>query len=384
MFLFSQVAACNGAGLCSVASTGENCIDSTRPIHGELFEPYPIAGGEYDYVNWLHANPMTWTSNSVTLYLSGYSDPQSGLAAYYVKFGTTFGGGELSPTVEVPEANPKLVQHTFNLDNALTADSKLYVTIWVKNNNGQLSHVDHVSFDAVQNTPDPSRGVLYEEKHSCEVHTCNADCTCAHRGLRCIHKLHSNPTCSEVDSRVALTLNDGWGEVDEDVTGNANCLKSWWDIPDPPATAILRFEWTFGIMIPDPGPSVPGDGIFDIINERVWYDINELQWAIHCLDVGVRLEHMATYLSYVKVWYSDFEYSLHISDGIKVDLVAPQIRTGGVLTDMSEAGETDDLDFTTVGDQLHSVWDNIFNEADSPMVISEYAYGTSPGGKVVN
>jgi hypothetical protein len=285
-------------------------------------------------------------------------------------------------TEEVP-LTTDITEHTFNVPAALPYNGLLYVTIWVKNKVGQLSHTSHISFHVHPSDGTNTAGVLREEKHSCTIHSCNEDCTCAPLGEKCYHEVHPE-VCSEVDiasvHNIVVTVNDGWSDADETTTGNANCLRSWWTVTNPNNIPILRFEWSFGIHIIG-GESVPGDGIFDVINERIWYDVNELTWAVHCMEPGERLEHMTPYLSYVRVWISDYEYWTFTSDGIMVDLVVPQIRIGAVVTDKSASDGTEDLDFTTIGDQLHNDWDNIFNEAESEMRISEFSIGTSPGGK---
>ena len=295
---YAQIASCNAAGHCAVSSIGPLLVDSTRPILGGLTEPYEIAGGTIDYATWLPDDPMPWTSDgssssTVTIRFEGFADPHSELAFYHFKFGTTYGGKEVSDEVIDLEATDGLATHDFDLPNALPYNGLLYVTIWVTNTVGQQSHIDQLSLNVVPANGGNTAGVLLIEKHSCDIHSCVEDCTCAIVHKKCKHVIHTEATCAETaDGSGRIVVNDGWSDADEDMSGNANCLRSWWEDTNPSGPAIMRYEWTFG-----EAEEQPGAGIFDLTYEKIWYDVNELTSVIHCTKRGVRLRHDATYIS---------------------------------------------------------------------------------------
>ena len=379
---YAQIASCNAAGLCAVQSIGPLLVDSTRPVLGGLTEHYPIAGGTYDYETWLPDDPMPWTSDgsstsTFTIRFEGFADPHSELDEYHFKFGTTYDGKELSDDVIDLDATVGLASHDFTIAHALPYDGLMYVTIWVTNNVGQQSHIDHLSLSVVPANAGNTAGTLLIQKHSCDIHSCIEDCSCAIVGKKCKHTIHAEASCDETaDATGRITVNDGWSDADEDITGNANCLRSWWEDTNPSGAPVLRYEWTFGTS-----GQQPGAGIFHLTYDKIWHDVNELTSVIHCTKRGVRLVHKKTYISYIRAWYTDTQYSIYTSDGIYVDHTPPQIRLGGLIKDLSDPAAEDDTDFSTLGDQLHSKWTNLFQETQSQMVRTEFSYGTQDGCK---
>ena len=386
---FCQVAVCNGAGHCSTNKFGPLLVDSSRPYTPLFIEPYPHDNdqGDFDYEGlWQSENetPQSWSGSSITMKLGGFIDGESGIRTVFAKFGTAWGKGDLLATQQVPWGGG-VEEHTFTLDSALTAGGRLYSTLWAQNHVAQFSHISHQSWYVMDG------GLLLMQKHNCEVYTCMNDCTCAEENMRCKHQYHpDSATCEKGDIANApapLTVNDGWASEDEQYTLSAKCLSSWW-VYDNPADegTYTHFEYSFGT-------DKAGAGIVaDPVNQKFWFDTNENQWAIHCLPLYHplhedefiwRLEHKSVYKAYVRAWVSASEFYEFESNGITVDLSAPVIRIGAILTDNIDPAATDDIDFATIGTILATRGDTLFAESDSYMVESAYGYGKMLDSKCI-
>lgn len=295
------MAACNAAGLCSLGVSEPIKVDSSPPTFGYLVEP------------------MFWSmsGSDLTLYLqwTGFDDAHTKIDKYYIQVGTEYSKQDISQaTVEVPH-NPNITTQQHNMTVTFTLNpathEKIYVNIWCDNEVGLNSHVGFLSLEVLSATPSSTDGELKIVKHSCDIDTCQEDCTCAVIGKRCTH-LHHADACSNKSS-TDVTVHDGWGFTDEDFTSNSNCLRAHWE---DSSSSVVRYEWSVGRK-----GFQPGAGLFDLIEDVFWFNVGMQTSAIFCLPRGRTYEDKTSYTFYVKAWFSATEYAMFNSDGIEVGLI---------------------------------------------------------------
>ncbi|WAR31701.1 hypothetical protein MAR_034243 [Mya arenaria] len=367
---------CNAAGLCSTEKTNDILIDSTPPHQGGLkpqmlWENYRDTNGLYSNVS------LTWY---------GFYDQESGIERYYVTVSRYFSKQELSGGVLIQNHdNTSEEQHgNFTLTEALKTDDLIIVSVWTANSVGLNSSVARVSLFALSSVTSPvienQRGILELEKHSCDVHFCNKDCTCAIVGKPCI-EAETNMTCVEIDAfnttDIDLTRFAVFGGLQFKpltLTASSACLAGHWTQVEHSrkVTGIHRFEWSIGIH------NQPyGEGIFDLQKEFPWVDIGLRQEFVHCLPINRSLIHGELYDIYVKTWYGPSEFAIFTSKSIKVDQTPPSVLRGRYIIEGMENCATD-LDFIDWTDEISACWSGVFSEQQSDIQHYLVALGTSP------
>ena len=369
------VTACNAADLCSTSESDDLLIDSTPPHLGGF------------------KHQMTWQNffdNSshilsvVNLSWYRFHDEESGIKHFYIGIGTTYTGNELSDGLVKIDAKIDAVDYneTIQLNGPLSSDDKVVMSVMAENNAGLMSSVARITLTALASSHsdqyENASGIFEIEKHSCDIHFCNKDCTCAVVGKVCT-EVTTNLTCNSVipsvnnPSNVSVRVYGGMTGKPQTITASSSCLSAHWYV-DSGVSSIKRFEWTAGI-----NEQPYGEGIFDLLKERPWMDIGKFQYGIHCLPLNRSLNQGMEYVIYVRTWVEEDMYLVFQSQPVMVDQTPPAIRKGRFVKD-TDTTCTDDFDLIDWIDNIVACWTGVFQESQGIIVYYIIGLGTEPGG----
>ena len=366
------VTSCNAARHCSSARSPALLIDSSPPHLGG-FRP-----------------PLTWKTRTdenvseVNLTWYGFHDQESGIKKYFITVSHSYSGNELTngELDVVSNSTDALKQTEVKLSDKLNRDDMLILSIWAQNYAGLNSSIARVSVQALSTStkPDSNEGILELEKHSCDAHYCNKDCTCAVIGKPCIQStsVHNctvlNTTFVKQQDLPTITVFGGLNTYPQQITASSACLSGHW-ILDGNSDLVSRFEWSMGLV------NQPiGEGVFDIKNEIPWRDVGLRQETVHCLTSNISLLHDHEYIIYIRAWYSSDQSAIYTSRPIQIDQTPPAVRRGKYIKDSNTAC-TLDFDFIDWVDTITACWDNVFSEQQSEIENYFVSLGTSPMGK---
>lgn len=372
----ATVTACNAAGLCSTAQTEDLLIDSTPPHLGG-FKP-PLT-----WQNIFDINMEVKCIVNLTWY--GFHDQESGIKTFYIGVGRTFTENELSAGLvkfdtETLEGGLNI---SITLNEPLASNDKIVLSIVAENMVGLRSSIGRVTVlalaSSVSHSHDKSGGILELEKHSCDVHFCNKDCTCSVIGKVCTETsttLSCKPTKSTLSttSDVYVSVYGGLPSSPQTITASSSCISTHW-LVEKGISKIKRFEWTAGIK-----NGKPGEGIVDLLSERPWIDVGKEQLKIQCLPLNRTLEHGTEYIAYVKVWVEMDTFLTFKSQPIMVDHTPPGVTRGKFVID-SDMACLSDYDFIDKTDHITACWEGVFNEYQGRIVYYTVGLGTTPKGK---
>ena len=355
----ASVTACNGAILCKTAQTAEFLIDSSPPHLGGFVEP----------LSWKNSG----SGSTVLLSWEGFDDAHSGITQYHIMISSTYNGYDLSDGIlNFPHnSSVKTQQGSFDLNKEITPYSTAYLSIWAENGVGRISDAAKVGVFALKSSK--NTGQLDIEKHSCDVHYCNKDCTCAVVNRQC----SAGPPleCEETNSSY-VKVYDGSAGRPITMTASVSCLQAFWKQIDYSKT-ITRYEWTVGAK-----GSEPGSPIFDLVSDKIWFDVELLENSVYCLPGSKTLTAGLEYVYYIKAWHNFHEYSLYNSDGIIVDSTPPRIGMGKAVRDMDAAFQTE-VDFIKNTSSIHTDWASVFGDTETGIDHYEVSVGTTPGGNEI-
>ncbi|XP_069118476.1 uncharacterized protein [Argopecten irradians] len=360
----ATVTACNGAGLCTVASSGYLVVDSSPPH----------IGGFGDDLTWKLDNSDT----TVNMMWSGFEDAESGIKLYHITIGETYSGSELSlgyiSLVHVGERSD--VQYgNFSISKQLQVYSKIILTITAENNAGLMTTATRITTHVLKSDAAGNYGILRIEKHSCDVHYCNKDCTCAALGQKCsdVHSKSCNQTESSDHQSVSIYSGYEAGVHTQHSLSSA-CLGANLVLsPVQSSLNIIRMEWSMGLENMEYGA-----GIFDPLLEDVWHDIGMRDSVVHCVSSNNPLLHENTYTVYIRAWYNTDTYRIFRSQPLLIDRTPPKIFRGFHIKDSIDNCETD-VEFITETDSLTACWGNGFADSQSGILHYLASLGTSPG-----
>ncbi|KAH3708838.1 hypothetical protein DPMN_068297 [Dreissena polymorpha] len=371
---YAVVTSCNAAGLCSSDRTPDLLIDSTPPHLGGFKPP----------MTWTHFNDSNGNIiTNVTLTWYGFHDQESGIEHFYITVSRFYGLDELSTgVITVSNSNQsEEIRASITLSEKLLADDRIVLSIWSHNNVGLNSSISRITVTVISSTTSSGYGILEIEKHSCDVHFCNKDCTCAVIGRPCVD-VSTNLTCINMSQEEALAQNlpvfNVYAGLPHEVlntSASSACLSGHWSRTDGGIVSqnIRRFEWSIGIF----NKSV-GDGIYDLQLENPWTDIGLRSEFIHCMPINRTFIHETEYVVYVRAWYEANEYALFESYPIMIDQTGPSGRRGRYIR---EGNCIQDLDFIDWTDSIIACWDGVFNEPQSRIDHFSVSVGTSPHSK---
>ncbi len=355
----ARLDACNAAGLCTTAHSPDILIDSSPPEIGGFVEP----------LTWQNVDAQ---KSVIMLSWSGFDDAHSGIALYHVQIGSSYSGSELSGgVISVPHNDSATVQNVAaELAANIVPYSMLYVSIWAENGAGLVSDTAKVGLLALKTGSEHGR--LEIEKHSCDFHYCNRDCTCAvlHRPCAAGDQI---PDCLEpLPVPDVLRVIDGSPGHAVTMTASSTCLRAFWTLTSP-AHTISRYEWTVGLQGDE-----PGSPIFDLVRDKVWHDVDLQEQNVYCLPGNRSLSHGGRYVYYLRAWHSFSEWSVHESPGVLVDSTPPALTSRWVRE--MDSTFSHELDFTTDATVLYLDWASVFRDAESGVQHYIMSVGTTAGG----
>ena len=370
------VTCCNAAYLCTTARSQDILIDSTPP-HVGGFKP-----------------PLLWNntglhSSIVQLTWYGFSDQESGIDMFYLTVSRSYTEHELTNGIVSLHINASLPEYQtrIQLHDAIQPDDELILTIWARNNAGLNSSVARVTVNALSasahtNTISVDNGILELQKHSCDIHFCNKDCTCAIIGQPCV-EVKTNTTCTKLNLTDIMYENlptvevfGGLTHQKTQISVSSACLSGSWKLQNETFLKhIRRFEFSMGLK----GQPV-GEGIFDLITTRPWQDVGKRQENVWCLTGNNTLIHDEAYIVYVRAWYDSDRFSQFESNAIQIDHTPPHVRRGAFIKD-SDVTCRQDLDFIDWTDNITACWERSFSEVQGKIIHFTVGLGTSPGCK---
>ena len=375
-----SVTSCNAAGHCSTEHSHDVLVDSTPPYLGG-FKP-PLT-----WQNIISANGSIKSTVMLTWY--GFQDEESDIKSYFLTASKSYSGDELTGGIITVDVNNTSAKGTTNvtLAGALDTDDIVILSIWAQNKAGLNSSIGKISVNTIHTSKLSSdisthRGILEIQKHSCEVHFCNYDCTCAVLGQPCLD--YGNvKACQELNDTLTED-NNGYQAIDVftgldpapgNITASSACLSGFWTPRGYNVThAPIRYEWSAGLL-----DQQVGDGIFDLKAELPWKDIGLQRHFIHCLKDNNTLTHGERYVIYVRAWYAFDIFMEFRSAPITVDNTGPTIRRGGFIKD-SDSSCVKDFDFIDWTTTITACWDGVFSEQQGRITHYAVALGTSTKG----
>ena len=169
---------------------------------------------------------MTW---------HGFHDQESGIRKYYIGIGRTFTESELTNgLVEIYADANKLDMHaSFTLNDGLLPDEKIVASIFAENNAGLRTRIGRVTLLALASSTSgksTANGRLEIEKHSCDIHFCHKDCTCAVVGQVCT-EVKTDVTCNQLNvspdhqQNILVRVYGGMSHEPQSITASSACLS---------------------------------------------------------------------------------------------------------------------------------------------------------------
>eukprot|EP00058_Branchiostoma_floridae_P022359 XP_002607849.1 hypothetical protein BRAFLDRAFT_117284 [Branchiostoma floridae] len=398
----AKVIGCNNAKLCTETQTGSLLVDSSKPLTGHFA------------INTTHAARLTrhrdsWmtydNSGTPTLKLAwlGFSDYHSGIDRLMVAVGSGFYGRD-----KTLNGAPQVLAHgsqvgdqendegyvytgSVQLSSSVSDFSTLYISLWAINGAGLASTVLHSAFEAVPASGSTGSLTLVRR---CDAHSCYGHCICAPFNQNCARP--SGNTCTLLDSsdksystievydKTDYSLLTNGDTSDASYTYSTCALAATWrEATIGSAGRPYRYEWSAGIS----GQTV-GSGLFDLVYDRVWYDVGLETSAVLTLPVGTSLEPGVTYVFYVRAWYTDNIYREFQSNGVRADQTPPKRSGSRKIKDLTSTSEQHDVEYMAQTDSLSAGWEYVFLDAinsgnDYHLEHFELALGTYPGGEDV-
>ena len=362
-FYRAKIVGCNAAHLCTLSESDDFLVDSSPPLLGGFVEP----------MKW----KQNGTGTTLDIAWEGFIDPHSALKRYFITVSSDYNGFDLSGgIVTVLHNHLSYTQRSsVYLKSHLQINTKIYMTIWAENSVGVLSDAAKVSVFVLPQGFDSGR--LDIEKHSCDVHYCTLDCTCAVLNQKCITE-ELPPPCIEMNGTDnKLIAFDGIYNSPISLTPSSLCLPGYWK-SNFSIFETTRYEWSVGMLGHE-----PGFGIFDIVNDKIWFDVEMYDRGIYCLPLNETLLQGESYVFHVRAWHDFSNYTLFRSDGVLVDTTPPVKGYGKHIKD-TESDFNGDIDFTTRSKGIFSDWEDVFSDAETGIKEYHVAIGYSSGGKPLN
>ncbi|XP_078696223.1 uncharacterized protein LOC144924666 [Branchiostoma floridae x Branchiostoma belcheri] len=385
---YVRVVACNGAKLCTSGQTHGVLVDSSPPTVGMLAVQTDHAAQLWRHRDgWMTYYQQNGTAPPhVRLAWLGFTDIHTGIENYHVTIGSTFGGTDLTRDRTVlphqdgsaHEDEGAVQVAVVNVTRNLTDREHIYVTLWAVNKVGLQSVVVHEALEAVPSNPHSG---LLSLVRRCDAHSCEGDCTCAPQNQKCDspHTGCQNVTNHTVYQQVRVyDLTDMRSRTapDTDVTLSQCTLAARWETL-PGGVPVQRYEWSAG----QEGKAA-GTGVFDLTNDRIWYDVGLRTSAVLSLRRdGPQLNPHIRYVFHVRAWYSGDVYRDFHSDGVITDFTPPAVSKSKKIEDIPAVGWTEDMDFTINTSGVAVGWKNVFQEPEVGVSYFQVSLSTFPGGE---
>lgn len=375
----AKVTACNAAGLCTTEGTNDLLVDATPPHMGGL--------QSHQLNTWNNfVNSQNASLSNITLGWYGFYDQESTVDKYFLTVSRSYFSHELSDGIVVANHNPTSETQcaTISLVESLKNGDTIIVSVWAINGAGLNSSVSKTTLMVIQNTKTDQQGSLRIQKHECDIHSCNNECTCSVVGQPCVMNNTAANSCTENVLNITVTKTNlqvfnSLYKNSVPVSASSSCLAGHWSEtePKPLKDSFQRFEWSLGVH------NHPiGDGIFDLKAERPWNDIGIRNHFVYCLPTNKSLVHNEHYVVYVRAWHDSSSFTVFTSLPITIDHTPPTVRRGRYIIEGSAACDKD-LDFIYWNDSISACWNGVFSEQQSKIVHYTVGIGTSPNGKYI-
>nr|XP_034314147.1 uncharacterized protein LOC105348718 isoform X1 [Crassostrea gigas] len=377
---YVNLISCNGAQICTTATTSGIMVDTTPPSRGMFAVRTDHAANLSRHSDaW-----MTWEKTAVNLAWLGFADLHSLISHYYINVGSTFMGTDLN---EEP-GTPARVEYTNSGDDKYdegivqTAKVKtsnydanqkfVYITMWAVNKVGLESAIIHSQFEKI-----PGGDLSLTRR--CVAFTCEGHCVCAPQDKFC-HP--SGTTCQDVSSNNQnniLQVFDvaGSGTEDVDYTPSNVVLQGRWAIVNNFGDAPDWYQWSVGYT-EKPSP----EGVFNQATERIWHDAGQNLKQIYQTEQGVFLKETVKYSFFVKVWYDENTFAIFKSDGVTIATQRPFVTSilGSAVREKMLGSSFVDQDFMKGGYPFSVEWKNKFLDAENAIKTFHLYISTYPGG----
>ena len=356
---FVEVLGCNSAFLCTLSSSNGILVDSSRPVLGGF------------------VSPMFWknSASGVALDLAwkGFADPHSGILQYHIMISTAYNGYDLSNGVITVSHNASIDtqrKYVFLPGHSLEEYSIVYLSIWAENGVGLKSDAAKASVTSVALSADS--GLFEIEKHSCEIHYCTGDCTCAVVNQKCVmdSPIEECTHLNETDNNI--NVYDGLYNTVVQYTPSSHCLAGYWI--NNVTEDLFRYEWSVSMLGYD-----AGIGILDIHEDKIWFDVELYDRSVFCHTGNSTFSEGMIYNYHTRVWYGPNTYSIHKSSGVMIDISPPSVGMGRHIKD-TDADSKEEIDYTSRLYGIYSDWENVFSDQQSGIDRFHVAVGTESGG----
>ncbi|XP_046557202.1 uncharacterized protein LOC124266452 [Haliotis rubra] len=338
-----KVTACNMAGLCTSAATGDILVDSSKPKTGSFsIETDHAVKLPRHQTGW-----MTWNSTNLNLAWLGFSDLHSGIQHYLVsvgsrEFGTEYNKGsgltEVSHEAAGVDKGDEGVLQTFSVPTkTLPHDGTVFVAIWAVNGVGLQSDAYHAELVLEADS------TLWLVRR-CQAYNCAGHCVCAVQG---------GATSITVVDTIDLSLTPDVADVD--VSPFNTYIAAIWSVT--PGLQVTRYEYSIGESDGD-----EPEGVFNTTTGRVWMDAGQQTSAVISLEADKVLTPGINYSFFVKAWYDNVTYSIFKSDGVTFDTTPPVTtnKSGRTVTELRDVEDSKDRDFQTQNSTLDVTWSGHF------------------------
>ncbi|KAK3101031.1 hypothetical protein FSP39_000383, partial [Pinctada imbricata] len=369
---YVQLLSCNGAQICSTATSSGLLMDSTPPSRG-MFAIHTDHSVNHELLR--HVDGwMTWSKFAVHLAWLGFADLHSEIDYYKIYVGSSFMATDLN---KEPGIGEKVIHLPVGVDKydegkvqtatvetqKISSISDVYITIYAVNKVGLRSELIHSQFKRIN-------GGTLSLTRRCVALTCEGRCVCAAQDKLCA--IDSNVgACNDVtvgNPNYLLTVKDvQGGDTDMAYTASNTVLQGAWSVVlkqgDPP----LWYEWSVGLS----SEALP-EGVFDESQEKLWYDAGNNLNMIFTEKPGVTLMDTLEYACFVRVWYSFTDYAIFKSGGVQVTTQPPlsSVILGSAVTERMFGKTIKDEDYMKYGFPFTVSWENKFRDANS--VISSF------------
>ncbi|XP_078573997.1 uncharacterized protein LOC144860568 isoform X2 [Branchiostoma floridae x Branchiostoma japonicum] len=393
---YVKATACNAAMLCTTRESPGHMVDSSPPTVGTfaVATDHVTALGRDVDGHMTYWQTIGSTGPHLRLAWLGFADPHSGIDHYLVTVGTFYSGTDLTQDGHVR------VNHTGSFESSgeghvqlgtvpvsrdLVPGERIYISLWAVNMVGLNGDVAHATFETVPSNP--TSGVL-DLVRRCEAQSCQGHCTCAPSNQKCqplntgCNEVTGNSqyTSVEVIDTLDLHTSSPHGQ-DFNFTRSSTSLAATWGAEQASRIPVQRYEWSAGLA-----GEVAGSHVFDTSTDRIWHDVGSRTSAVLTLrreGTYASLEPRVTYVWYVKAWYSQNDFAIFTSDGVKSLPLPPQVSSSRKVKDLENISTNKDKDFTTSQTMFAVSWNSVFPDPFGEINNYQVALGTSSGASDV-
>ncbi|CAH1242631.1 Hypp6913 [Branchiostoma lanceolatum] len=243
-------------------------------------------------------------------------------------YSSTAGPGRMNHSGSFESSGEGQVQlGTVPVSRDLVPGERIYVSLWAVNSVGLNSDVAHATFEAVPSNP--TSGIL-DLVRRCEAQSCQGHCTCAPSNQRCqplnaaCNNVTGDPRYTSVDVFDTLDLHTSVSDgQDFNFTRSSTSLAATWRAEQDGRIPVERYEWSAGLA----GEAVGGH-VFDASTDRIWHDVGSRTLAVLTLPrdgAYASLEPRVPYVWHVRAWYSQSDFAIFTSDGVRSLSLPPQV-----------------------------------------------------------